>query len=389
MLSKKHKATLADSSQALTDANNTTSGVAPVTTMTSAKTAKQNTTPSSLMNNHLDLEVIDDAFGKTADLYGDVLQVPTTATQEEIQLAYFDRRSELFTMLAKIDARPRSDALIAQRYKAERKMDSVVLAVRVLGDPTLRLSYDQLRPDRIQLHNKSGGSRASSSSRRQGNTKTKTTTTPSAAPVVVTPPMGSRLPPAFSSPAAEYPDAAVVAVSPIARERRKMKGEGTKTSISSVSSPPNKQASPQTSSGSAAATTPRKKVPVDDNLSGDNSPRRTMAVEAVASHRGKSGTHGVDDSSTMESRQEDDSRTMADTIDTASTAENDALETGAGVFSCITASRAFKKISDEISGACEDTLVSVDQVFNAFTLTEKDIKAVTKKIEKAKKQLDN
>jgi hypothetical protein len=60
-----------------------------------------------------------------------------------------------------------------------------------------------------------------------------------------------------------------------------------------------------------------------------------------------------------------------------------------GMLSCITNSRILRKFTDEISGACEDTLVSVDQVFNAFTLTDRDIRAVTKRIDKAKRQLEH
>ena len=43
----------------------------------------------------------------------------------------------------------------------------------------------------------------------------------------------------------------------------------------------------------------------------------------------------------------------------------------------------------EVSGALQDTVASFDQVFNAFTLTDKDIRAVTKRIDKAKRQLDD
>jgi hypothetical protein len=90
----------------------------------------------------------------------------------------------------------------------------------------------------------------------------------------------------------------------------------------------------------------------------------------------------------MESRQEDDTL-AADTMDTLSTVEKETEQKSSGVFACFSGSRMLRKVSDEISGAFEDTLVSVDQVFNAFTLTDKDIKAVTKKILKAKRQLDN
>ena len=110
-------------------------------------------------NTALDLQVINETFGENADLYEDVLRVPTTATQEEIQLAYFDRRSELFTLLAKIDAAmkdPQSESsssmmIDQRRYKAERQMDSVVFAVRILADPTLRILYDEIRPERVGI----------------------------------------------------------------------------------------------------------------------------------------------------------------------------------------------------------------------------------------------
>jgi hypothetical protein len=75
--------------------------------------------------------------------------------------------------------------------------------------------------------------------------------------------------------------------------------------------------------------------------------------------------------------------------DNYSLIENDDKETSSGMLSCITNSRILRKLTDEISGACEDTLVSVDQVFNAFTLTDRDIRAVTKRIDKAKRQLEH
>jgi len=47
------------------------------------------------------------------------------------------------------------------------------------------------------------------------------------------------------------------------------------------------------------------------------------------------------------------------------------------------------RLADEIGDACEDTLLSVDQVFNAFTLTGKDIRAVTRRIDRAKRDLES
>lgn len=407
MLSKKQKAALADARaqqhhhhhHGRNVSNGNTSGGSAVAAPV-APTTNGSSSNSGRMNNHLDLDVIDDAFGKTADLYVDVLQVPATATQEEIQLAYFDRRSELFTKLAKIDAKPQSDALAAQRYKAERKMDSVVLAVRVLGDPTLRVAYDRLRPERIHP-NKSGGSRSSSSSRQQQRTQRGAADV--VGPAVVTPTMGSgesgMMGGFSSSPVVEYV-IADVEVAPIARERRKMKESKAAVSPTTTDSQP----IPLSSRSWSAKWNKKKKkkskilaedsrnpsrggnVPAsfeDDVTDEEDAPPRTPI-------RRKNGPRVIEASSTLESRQEDDSRTMAETLDTVSTAgKDDEVEKETGVFSCITASRAFKKMANEISGACEDTLVSVDQVFNAFTLTDKDIKAVTKKIDKVKRQLDS
>lgn len=106
------------------------------------------------------LAVVNDAFGYNADLYTDVLQVQPNAGAEQIQEAYFDRRNDLFLILADIDNANDDDddgAVIAdssvtdaRRRKAERQMDAVVCAVRILGDPDLRLEYDDLRTERMQ-----------------------------------------------------------------------------------------------------------------------------------------------------------------------------------------------------------------------------------------------
>jgi hypothetical protein len=45
-----------------------------------------------------------------------------------------------------------------------------------------------------------------------------------------------------------------------------------------------------------------------------------------------------------------------------------------------------EKVTDEISGSCQDTLMSVDQVLSAFCLSGRDIDAVTKRVDRAKRQ---
>jgi hypothetical protein len=312
---------------------------------------------------NLDLHVVDEAFGKYSDLYEDVLRVGTTASLEDIQLAYFDRRSELFTLLAKIDAKPQSESMINQRYKTERKMDSVVLAVRILGDASLRAAYDRIRSKRLQK----GTPPLQSYSPSGPRLVTPTAADDGTSDIYDTSAMDDSGLVGKENPSAMRPQ----------REKRgRTKNESPKTS-------PRKH-SPGNNKHKRGASKNRYDPASEDNESIEND-------VAVDKRRGagdlKRAAPGEDQSTAMESRQEDD--TLAGTLETASTHDAETSKNSGGVFSCITGSRFFRKISNEISGACEDTLVSVDQVFNAFTLTDKDIKAVTKKIHKAKRQLDN
>jgi hypothetical protein len=83
------------------------------------------------------LKVLDDAFGEGTDLYGDVLGVQSNASAEQIQAAFLQRHRDLFQRLERNDA------------TAERQMDAVVLAARILGDAAARVEYDDVRPLRI------------------------------------------------------------------------------------------------------------------------------------------------------------------------------------------------------------------------------------------------
>ena len=502
------------------------------------------TTPSSSSNNNnnkmvpMDLKVVDDAFGKTSDLYEDVLQVPSSSTQEEIQLAYFDRRSELFTLLAKIDSKPQSESTVNQRFKVERKMDSVVLAVRILGDPGSRSSYDShVRPYRTdksksqlllqqqqqhqqQTRQAAVVTTAMTTPERGGSRRSHSTTRQRGGGAVVTPISNTmvennhvhqgeertttiELQPSFASntsginrkktsrgltssgkaswsersakkkrqdPSSPSKDSSSNGWFPFTSShfntgsgssfRKNNKSDTTTTTTTKPQSSKNAKSvklndatagvsiiveGPTTA---AAATTTTATSSGNFNGSSEtgkkSSPSIAAAVLAASSSSGtmatevsksngnskklparleafESGTSDADASSavaesmTMESRQGDEE----ETVQTMSTFDvdydDDEDEDGVGpeelgrvggkksskgkkksskssedgMFSCITASKYLKTVSDEISGACEDTLISVDQVFNAFTLTDKDIKAVTKKIDKAKRQLDN
>ncbi|KAL3937650.1 MAG: hypothetical protein SGARI_002039, partial [Bacillariaceae sp.] len=314
-----------------------------------------------------------------SDLYEDVLQVATSATQEEIQLAYFDRRSELFTLLAKIDSKPQSEAMAQQRYKAERKMDSVVLAVRVLGDPTLRSVYDQLRTERIDppfASQQTAATRQSPSS-----------------PRLVTPTAGNATE-AFaeegfeSSAMGDTTDAAIAkeTIMPPPKETKKkglfQRGQSARKQSSRASAKAAKKKKAKEEAGL------KKSASKDSRSSNVVSDDEENVILPPSSHRKVQNLIEDNLSTAMESRQEDDTL-AAETMDTVSTIEKEETDPkSSGVFSCLSGNKILRKMSDEISGAFEDTLVSVDQVFNAFTLTDKDIKAVTKKIHKAKRQLD-
>lgn len=89
------------------------------------------------------LEAVDAAFGPSSDLYKDVLRVKSNASPEQIQRAYFDRRNELLHLLEKVKDK-------REKLLAEKKMDAVVSAMKILGDPELRLQYDDLRSERLQ-----------------------------------------------------------------------------------------------------------------------------------------------------------------------------------------------------------------------------------------------
>mmetsp|Transcript_9106 Transcript_9106/g.25633 ORF Transcript_9106/g.25633 Transcript_9106/m.25633 type:complete len:513 (+) Transcript_9106:153-1691(+) len=85
-------------------------------------------------------DVIEYAFGPSANLYGDVLSVPHDAEQPQIQSAFFDRRYELYEILSKEE-----NALTpTERHFAERRMDAIVAAYRILSNPQTRAEYDEV-----------------------------------------------------------------------------------------------------------------------------------------------------------------------------------------------------------------------------------------------------
>ncbi len=358
----------------------------------------------------LDLRLIDETYGKRADLYRDVLKVPKTASADEIQLAYFDRRSELFALLGKIDAKARNSQNVDERrYMAEKKMDSVVFALRILGDPSLRKAYNKVRMDRTGIAN--GATKGKS--KRQSN-------------------VDSLLQSSFS----DSIFANLSSKSDLDEDRNPRKS--TRRQKQQPSSMPNREELVQKEKRSIFGRRRNKKKKqgkdglndsmdtnlTDTSMTDNEDERNTMADPSSIfvglepgsdsntdpEFRRQSGddetrTYFDDDTRTYRDDEtrtymDDDTRTYRDDetrtyFDDGETIVSDLVQHRGGpcgtdgVFGCVSGSRAFRKLATEVSDACEDTLISVDQVFNAFTLTDQDIKAVTKKIERVKMQLDN
>jgi len=402
-------------------------------------------------NSKLDLKLIDETYGNDADLYDDVLRVPATASPDEIQLAYFDRRSELFTLLAKIDANARVTAdkgssmasVEQQRYLAEKKMDSVVFAVRILGDPSLRKAYNGIRSERtgmtgyaLKQSPSAGTANSTDASESSIGKKQIRAVTPTEDPpllAVASSSSDSRnnwIQSSFSSSLFSSLDGSADEDRNPQKSKRRQKQNQPSPSPNRE---PVQESHPETKEKrSLWGRKKRKKkkamkddpaISLDMNLTDSSATdQEEMKIdlrpilknptqsrdydisphEAVrrGAERRRNGTVEASDSLTADddTKRDDDTRTFlgddGETFATGSVFTNIEDQKGIcggdeGMFGCLSGSSAFKRIANEVSEACEDTLVSVDQVFNAFTLTDKDIKAVKKKIEKAKRQLDN
>ncbi len=294
-----------------------------------------------MSSKQLDLSVIDEGYGDFADLYSDVLRVSVAATPEQIQMAYFDRRSELFTLLAKMDARPQNDETLQERLEAELRMDAVVLAVRILGDPSQRLSYDRIRQQRLLNRRRAQHGQLPGHKSR----------------------VLSGFDIADADPEVEED------------ERRRSKREQRKSRPSLA--PKIKK------SFFKKRKQEVEEEPVEEEPPRISSPRsRNKVLPKVES------IDSLDEQSLRQSSTRDTDDMRTDDGDTTIQSITSMADDKKSYFSFLSHSRMMRRISDEISGACEDTLISVDQVFNAFTLTDKDIRAVTKRIDRAKRQLD-
>jgi len=281
------------------------------------------------------LDLIDEAFGPTADLYKDVLGVKPNVTAEQVQRAYFDRRNELFRLLADIDADEEQDSITAShRFHAERKMDAVVMAFRILGDPELRLQYDDLRVERVQRS---------------------------------------------SSPAKavyyDIPEGSKASSKKKKHQRRSQHRRRNKEAPPPPSLPP-----------------PQGYESYESEVSADERQRRTVTPDQDSSRRSRRGKDKRQQQLRQEQqhpRQEEVNTTDEMTTDDE---QDETVFTSATVDTAL-ARRSYRAkgpldaLRHEVLGCIEDTSVSFEDVFSVFTLRDEDIRAVQGRIDKAKRQI--
>ena len=100
-----------------------------------------------------DFHVIDSVFGRSSDLYRDVLGISPDATRKEIRAAFADLRDEFFLFQLQVEE---GNVVVTegQLEFSKRRMDAVVAAFRILHDPNLRVFYDEFRYKRLQRSSK-------------------------------------------------------------------------------------------------------------------------------------------------------------------------------------------------------------------------------------------
>jgi hypothetical protein len=290
-----------------------------------------------------DLRVVDKAYGPHADLYVDVLRVSYMASDEEIQSAFFDRRSELFTILSKLTFDENSDndeIALSQRKFAEKRMDAVVMAFRILQNPESRRRYEKERERRVSGRLAAEVSSISKSLSQDINPSPRDVQSVN---------NWSRVAPV---------DATILKTK---QTQKKLSNESKRrTGIDSESKP----------------------MYPEERRSNDSQGRE---------FRSSSETPCIESSeqSTIESSDKDQVEDRSDK-ETSNSPETRKIrkrrrKKPEGVIERINELSIVRTIVDEVHGAYVDTLTAFDQVFNAFTLQEEDIHAVCGKIQNAKK----
>jgi hypothetical protein len=358
------------------------------------------------------LLVIDEAFGPSADLYVDVLGVQPNASTGQIQHSYFDRREELFRLLDDIDGDQEQDSITAShRFHAERKLDAVVVAMRILGDSKLRLEYDDMRFERLQgaapvgtpsrkLSRKSQALQATSHSpSKKPNTPRRSQESraeedfPAAAALEDTPSRQRNSPPRtrLRTP-----------VRPNKKNKDAEGGENRRLNFSMDSTPSDEGTFDRIEDGGAMRKKSKNKVP-----SKSRSKVVSMSPEQgdMPRHKSRQAKERKEEIALEEKRQEQKAQerkawiakealntSLDETMDTNFTFDEErtmmTAATEGTLVTHVAADTFVNQITNEINGTFEDTQSAFEQVFSVFTLRDEDIIAVTGKIDKAKRQIE-
>jgi hypothetical protein len=345
----------------------------------------------------LNLNVVNEAYGVRSDLYMDVLQVQPNAGASQIQEAYFDRRNELFQLLADIDHTGDDSVMESHRQQAERKMDAVVCAVRILGDPDLRLQYDDLRTERTRLSH-------SSYRRPRPHPDHVSRKLHPAAPSHVDSVwenVESSSPPGLLNVSGTSMNSSTFYTDFSISSRSKGTADGTIFTSPTVEE--NDRSSRYSRNQSAKAPLSRKNLAQPPPYPSSKQPRNA-SVERER-NRGGTSLHPVSllrkvtsssvdgDASTQLSKEstnyydDDDDFDEDETFYTLEDGESTTGGKGRTSKASSSGDGFLDRLRAELLGAIDDTAMALEQVLNAFTLQEADIRAVMGRIDKAKLQM--
>ena len=347
-------------------------------------------------SNGLDLEVIDDAFGRDADLYCDVLRVSPTASDTDVQGAFFERRKEIYNVLNQLSEDDKSNK--PQRNHAERRMDAVVLAFRVLTDPKMSKMYARERQQRLER--RAGADRPVKDVRRSLLRKKDTNKGLGTDPKN---PAKQRRP--YRSRRSKYNNQD--------QEKEEQKEKEIKNILSIPSDEAVQKRLFQADSADAVKITvnvespptdhPKPTPKQDQTSQKKNSGKISIRELQPPSSKGMTTDNGgstrasassksaplkvTKEPSVLESDNGDESSVTTE-VSLRDTFSGEQEVASSGILARIQQFPLVKTVTEEVHGVYLDTTSAFDQVFNAFTLQEKDIDAVCGRIEKAKSQLN-
>ena len=327
--------------------------------------------------NALNLESINEAFGESADLYRDILGVKANASNDQIQRAYFERRNELFQLLAELESTPELDSSSAsRRAQAERKMDAIVMTLRILGDKSLRSAYDDVRLERVALRN-------------SNNTVTRNS------PAIFTMEEEGDIPmkPKSVLKKSSY-NISIVEVDTsqdegALGERSELTGMTNGTSTFSTRILPQDTSYTSSPERNSTAAVTFGGADANSKTSSKNSKKRKTTktkrkVRRVSPDQPRSG-NAVRRKKMQGTDETFDSTLASDVESVASEGSFRTMETS---YTTYERNRGyFQAMKDEIMGAIDDTSQSFHQVFSVFTLREDEIDAVAGRIDKARRQM--